>query len=164
MSDAEQQQSELRHFAEDVGLIFERMSMPRMTGRVVGWLLVCDPPHQSMNELVEALQTSKSSISTTTRLLEEIYFIQRIRLPGYRHDHYRLIPGAWNTITKARLAQVSTIRTLAERGLNLLNHSSPEGRERLQEMHDIYAFWEQEIPGLISRWEEEQAQSKIQTP
>lgn len=68
-------------FAEDVGLVFENIGLPRMAGRVLGWLLVCDPPHQSMLELVEALSASKASISNTTRMLIEIGLIERISLP-----------------------------------------------------------------------------------
>lgn len=143
----------LRYFAEDVGLLFEQMSMPRMTGRVVGWLLVCNPPHQSMAELVGALQTSKASISTTTRLLVETGFVERIHIPGYRYDHYRLKQGAWDSITRAKLAQVSAVKTLAERGLMLLAEDVPPAQKRLQEMCEVYAFWEQELPELLNKWE-----------
>lgn len=150
----------LRYFAEEAGLLFEQMSMPRMAGRVVGWLLVCNPPHQSMAELVNALQTSKASISTTTRLLMEMNFIERIHLPGYRYDHYRLKAGVWDGMTRNRLAQVSTVKALAERGLLLVKNDLPSAQNRLQEMCDVYAFWEQEIPGLISRWETAKATPK----
>lgn len=150
----------LRYFAEDVGLLFEQMSMPRMTGRVVGWLLVCNPPHQSMAELVSALQTSKASISTTTRLLIETGFIERIHIPGYRYDHYRLKQGAWDSITRSKLAQVSAMKALAERGLLLLPQDVPSAHQRLQEMCKMYAFWEQEIPELLNRWETVKAAEK----
>ncbi len=49
----------------------------RMAGRMLGWLLICDPPHQSMNAIADVLQASKGSISTMTRLLIQLDLIER---------------------------------------------------------------------------------------
>jgi DNA-binding transcriptional regulator GbsR (MarR family) len=60
----------VERFIEELGMQFElEAAAPRMLGRVLGWLLVCDPPEQSAAELAERLQASKGSISTATRLL-----------------------------------------------------------------------------------------------
>ena len=39
---------EEKHFVEDISLYFEQMGLPRMAGRVLGVLLICDPPAQSL--------------------------------------------------------------------------------------------------------------------
>lgn len=49
-----------------------------MVGRALGWLLVCEPPEQSAAELAETLQASKGSISTATRVLLRLGFIERV--------------------------------------------------------------------------------------
>ena len=69
---------EKRHFIEDISLYFEQMGLPRMAGRVLGVLLIAEPPQQSLNDLCEMLQASKSSVSTTTRLLIEMGLIDRV--------------------------------------------------------------------------------------
>ena len=33
-----------RQFAEEVGRVFEQFGIARMAGRLLGWLLICDPP------------------------------------------------------------------------------------------------------------------------
>ena len=151
---------EMQHFVEELGLFFEQVGLPRMAGRVLGWLLISDPPHQSMNELVEALQASKASISNTTRLLIQAGFIERISLPGYRYDHYRLRPGVWYRLTKDRISQLMAVGQLAERGLVLLEGKSPQLKARLKEMLEISAFFEQEMPPLLERWERQSAESR----
>ncbi|HUM37248.1 MAG TPA: MarR family transcriptional regulator, partial [Anaerolineae bacterium] len=60
---------EKRHFIEDISLYFEQMGIPRMAGRILGVLLISNPPEQSIMDLCETLQASKSAISTSTRLL-----------------------------------------------------------------------------------------------
>lgn len=155
MVNDEQRQLELKHFVEDVGLFFEQSGLPRMAGRVLGWLLISDPPHQSMNELVAALSASKASISNTTRLLIQIGLIERISLPDYRYDHFRIKPGAWYRLTKKQLTLLSVFHQLAERGLDLLDDQEPSLKTRLEEMRDLYAFFERELPLLLERWERE---------
>lgn len=156
MANNPQSQDKLKHFAEEIGLIIEQMGLQRMVGRVLGWLLICDPPHQSMQELVEALNASKASISNSTRLLVQIGLIERISLPEFRHDHYRLKPGAWYEITKADLNKLISLHQVAERGLELLEQEGQDEqhKERLLEMHHICAFWERELPVLIERLEQ----------
>lgn len=158
--DIEQQQLEMKHFVEDMGLFFEHAGLPRMSGRVLGWLLISDPSHQTMHELTEALHASKASISNTTRMLIQMGFVERLSLPGHRRDHYRLKPGVWYQLTKRKISQLTAFREMAERGLNLLDDKDPLLKSRLEEMYNIYAFFEQEFPPLFERWEQNDQQTE----
>jgi DNA-binding transcriptional regulator GbsR (MarR family) len=111
-----------------------------------------------MDDLVTALQISKSSVSTATRQLVQTGLIERVSLPGERRDFYRIGPGIWTRIMQSGLVQITTLRQLAEKGLALLSEESPERRQRLQEMRDMYAFFEREMPLLLAQWEAERKQ------
>lgn len=147
-------QSKQMHFVEDVGVSFEMVGLPRMAGRIFGWLLISNPPHQSPGELAEVLQASKGSISTMTRLLMQIGLLERISLPGQRRDYFRIKPNAWTELTRQRMVQITVFRQLAERGLEVIAQSDPKLRERLEDMRDMHLFLEQELPLLIDRWEQ----------
>jgi DNA-binding transcriptional regulator GbsR (MarR family) len=149
-----QSQLEQPHFIEEVGLSFEMVGLPRMAGRIFGWLLISNPPHQSPGELAEILQASKGSISTMTRLLLQIGLIERISLPGQRRDYFRIKPNAWSELTKQRMVQITAFRQLAERGLKMMKGEDAQLLQRLEEMRDIHAFFEQELPLIIDRWEQ----------
>ena len=147
-------QNEVKNFVEEVGIVFEQTGLPRMSGRIFGWLLISDPPYQSPAELAEALIASKGSISTTTRLLIQIGLIERFTLPGVRHDYFRIRPDAWHhTVRRGLEDEIKMFRQLAEHGLELLADKTPLTRKWLEEMHDIYAFLEQEFPALLERCE-----------
>jgi DNA-binding transcriptional regulator GbsR (MarR family) len=156
------QSFEQMHFVEEVGLMFELVGLPRMSGRILGWLLISNPQQQSHSELAEVLQASKGSISTMTRMLIQIGLIERVSLPGDRRDYFQIKPNAWAQMTKQRMAQITAFRELAEKGLTLLQDDSPRQQQRLQEMHDMHAFLEREIPLLDERWEAEQKQRQGQ--
>jgi DNA-binding transcriptional regulator GbsR (MarR family) len=145
-------------YIEELALYYEQTGQTRAAGRVLGWLLLCDPPHQTMDDLVTALQISKSSVSTATRQLIQVGLIERVSLPGERRDFYRIGAGIWTRIMQASVGQMTDLRQLAQRGLALLSQASPERRQRLQEMHDLYTFFEREMPLLLARWQAERKQ------
>lgn len=156
---AEQKTAE-SNFVEEVGIFFEQTGLSRMAGRILGWLLICDPPHQSADELAEALMASKGSISTMTRFLIQIGLIERISLPGVRHDYFRLRPGAWDHLIRQNQEQITAIRKLTERGLELLEGRASLSRQWLEEMRDIYVFMEREFPALMERWEKHRVRNR----
>lgn len=157
----EQRKFEEKRFVEDVGLFFEQYGLPRMAGRVLGWLLISDPPHQSIGELSEALMASKGSISTMTRLLIQLGLIERTSLPGLRRDYF-CIKSATDELITQGIVKITTMRQLSERGLRLLEGKSPQLRERLKAMRDVSAFFEKQYPILLECWEGERQKAKQQ--
>jgi DNA-binding transcriptional regulator GbsR (MarR family) len=142
----------LDQFVEEAGLIFEEVGFPRMAGRLLGWLLVCQPPHQSARELATALQASAGSISGMTHLLIQLHAIERISLPGERRDYFRMRPGVWAELGHERLLQVRRFRRLADLGIEAVGDESPR-RAGLEELRDFYGFIEEAIREALARWE-----------
>jgi len=144
---------EEKHFVEDISLYFEQMGLPRTAGRVLGVLLVSDPPAQSLTDLCARLDASKSSVSTTTRLLVEMGLIERAPSPVPRQVYFQFKPGAWLVFVRQHLRLWASLHQLAERGLDLLQDQEPALRGRLQEAHDMFSLIEEELPGLLQRVE-----------
>ncbi|MBV2364225.1 GbsR/MarR family transcriptional regulator [Streptomonospora nanhaiensis] len=141
-------------FADEVAAFFEQEGMPLIAGRVIGWLLVCDPPEQTPAQLAEALQVSRSSISSAVRLLTPSGLVRRTRRPGRRDQYLSIPPDGWSRMLAARYAKTAAFRRVAERGLAALPDSPPERRERLANVHRLYLFLEDELPALWRRWEQ----------
>lgn len=143
----------MRQFIEDVGILYGEMGFPRMAGRIFGWLLVCEPPHQSAEQLANIVEASKGSISSMTRLLIQMGMVERIGIPGKRDTYYRIRSGSWTELMKNHLANLTAMRKLAERGLDLIAGRAPGSQQRLQELRDFHVFLEREIPSLLDRYE-----------
>jgi DNA-binding transcriptional regulator GbsR (MarR family) len=158
----DERQLEEKRFVEEVGMVFEQTGLPRMAGRILGWLIISDPPHQSTDQLTQALMASRGSISTMTRLLIQIGLIERLSLPGVRHDYFRLRSDASQRMIRRGLEdEIKMVRQFAERGLELLAGKTTVTRTRLEEMRDVYAFLEREFPALLERWEEEHKKKEL---
>lgn len=148
---------ELRGFVEEVGLFYEKSGLPRMAGRILGWLLVCEPPEQSLAELGAAVGGSKGSMSTMSRMLLQMGLVERVRLPGSRLDQFRIRPGMWAESMRDQLLAINEAERLLKRGLDLIAGLAPAARERLEEAHALYAWFGEEMPRLLERWQKTRA-------
>lgn len=103
-------------FVESVGVLWEADGLPRIAGRIFGFLIV-QPEPSSLDELAAGLGVSKASISTDARRLEQLGLITRISLPGDRRDYYTIDAAAPATGLEMRLRNLRRFdRTLCEAG------------------------------------------------
>lgn len=142
-------------FADAIAAFFAREGMPLIAGRVVGWLLICDPPEQTAAGLAEVLQVSRSSISSATRLLTPSGLVEGIRRRGERQEFFRIAADGWSRMLLRRYEQTAAFRDLVAGGLAVLDDAPPERRERLENVHALYGFLAGELPALLQRWQAE---------
>ena len=143
-----------RRYAEEAGVVLAGMGMPQAYGKLLGWLLICNPAAQSGAELVTALGLSKGSVSAGLRTLEASGLVRRVAMPGRRGSFYEMTPDA---IMRAAGSEKFTLfRQLMDRGLEVVGGDDAPGAERLRTTRDFYAFIETEMPKLIQRFKDEQ--------
>ena len=146
-------------FIENFGLFLETHNMfPRTAGKIYGYLLVCDPPHKSASELVDRLHITKSSVFSMLRLLLQLNLIEGINLPDERSLYYKVKERGWENIFLDNLQALSAGRVLLGEGLSLLENRGVELQNRIQELDELYAFFEKEMPPLIERWKKSRMQ------
>ena len=92
-------------FIEQKGMEYQAEGLPRIAGKIVGLLIIEDGPF-SFSKLAEGLQVSRGSISTNTRLLENIGLIDRISLPGQRGDFFQLAPRPYRSMLEGICARL----------------------------------------------------------
>jgi DNA-binding transcriptional regulator GbsR (MarR family) len=133
-------------------LMSQSYGLPRMTGRVLAWLLVCDPPEQTAAELAEALDASKGSISGATGMLVRARLVDRMHIRGERADRFRFRPGAWEEQLRDQGLEQS--RAVIAMGLDALAGEPAARRARLEEIDTFYEWWEGRVPALVEEFQE----------
>jgi DNA-binding transcriptional regulator GbsR (MarR family) len=147
-------------FVDRLGLFMEMLGGPRTMGRIYGWLLICDPPQQSLTELAEALSVSKASVSTVARQLQEGGMIER--LPSSTRQHlYRVTPGGFASVLNTQLSRMKLGIDAADFGLSLLGEDRAAQRERLEDFRDFCEFSAQDYRDeLMQRWVDYRAERR----
>ncbi len=142
-----------RRYAEDAALVLAGMGMAPAQGKLLGWMLICDPPQQTSTELAEALGLSKGSVSTGMRILEAARLVRRVPLPGRRGHAYEMPDDTFVRFTESHNYRI--FRELMERGLDIVGGEEAPGAQRLRHTRDFYAFVEREFPMLIAKFRAE---------
>src|SRR5713101_2127696 len=71
--------------------------LSQLQGRIFAALLLRESP-LSLDEIAEALQTSKSNISTNIRGLVEWHLVRHVSVPNSRKDHYEAAADFWRVM------------------------------------------------------------------
>lgn len=146
---------ELRDYVERWGMQFELLGATRMMGKVLGWLLVSDPPEQSAADIASAIGASAGSVSTTTRALVQATMIERIGVPGERSARFRVRRGMWGQLLRRRMSYVASMAQLADEGIAFAETDDRDSTFRLREIGSYCRFVERELPEFVSSWETE---------
>lgn len=137
---------EQHEFIEHMGRWWETSTGSRTAGRILGWLMICDPPHRSASELVDGLEVSSGSVSTQIRLLESLQFVERLTFPGDRATYYQLKPDVWVEVMASEMGHLERMKTISEVGAQVVPEERPE---RLTDVGLIAQFFLERWPSVM---------------
>ena len=125
--------------------------MPPMAGRMWAYLAICEPPERTAAEIAERLRASRGSVSGMARILEHSGLIRRGTKPGDRREYFYVPPDAARRLIERGAEQMRASREVIDAGLALIADRPAASRERLQDLRNMYAFFEREWPSLLDR-------------
>lgn len=139
-------------FADHVGRFYaRRFAMAPMVGRLIGYLAVCEPREQTINDLADALLASRSAIAGAVKSLETLGLIVRTRAAGERMDRVRIDMSSPHA-TGFDVSEYEEQAELAQEGLRLLADEPPERRAVLLEWAAFAEFLVERLPILEKDW------------
>lgn len=139
-------------FVEEMGQALASYGMTPMSGRMWGWLLICEPPEQTAADLAEVLHASRGSISGTARMLANAGMIRRTTRRGDRREYFSVAPETFEQFLAGAGRVYRMFREIAGRGLQAIQDRPAQSRARLQEFHDLFQFVEQEVPAILGHF------------
>ena len=136
-------------FIERLGLVAQAEGMPRIAGRIMGFLVIYGGPF-SFAELAERLQVSRGSISTNSRLLEDLGVIERVARPGDRQDYFQIRWKPYVELLKGSLARLYKARDVVDEAKGKLPNDWIEAQARLDELGSFYGGMIKRTEGMIT--------------
>ena len=145
------QPSPERQFAEEFGVIGERVGMPRMVARVLGWMLICDPP-RPVDRRPRARPRCQPRVDQHRDAIAPGVRAHPPRgCPGSRGYTFEIEPsffaGQMNAANPFGL-----LRQVLDRGVTVAGGEDNPRAARLREARDFYAFVEKAVPEVIERY------------
>jgi DNA-binding transcriptional ArsR family regulator len=136
---AEANRKQVQNWVERVAATFtQHFGLPPITGRILGWLLICDPPEQSAGEIAAAIGASRASLTTSMRLLTAGELVRRRHRPGERTTYFRIDDDAWEKVIRQRIAGMASLRELTDDAMALVGPDSARA-SRVRAAHAFFA-------------------------
>lgn len=133
------EREELLDWVERVSTYLARDGVPPIAGRVLGWLMVCDPPEQSAGEISAAIGASRASLTSNLRLLSSMGFLTWRSRPGARTVYYRMAEQAWSVVVRRQIAGITSFLDITRDGLNLVGPDDDQAA-RIRQAHATFAW------------------------
>ncbi|MEU4807233.1 helix-turn-helix domain-containing protein [Actinosynnema sp. NPDC023587] len=130
------------HFAEE--------GIPLIGGRILGYLLVCQPSERTAAELSQELEASSGSISTNMKFLVNEGLVTKRTRRGRQAAQYRINEKKWAELVQRKLDALTSVRELTEAGMRLMS-GDPERARRLRTVDELYAWLATELPAVWER-------------
>lgn len=144
----------ISEFVEQMGLIIQSEGLPRIAGHIMGLMIMHEGPF-SLTQLAERLSVSRASISTNTRLLEDLGVIVRTAKPGDRQDYFRLGQQPYARMLRGVVRRMRRARDVVESTQDALPARMPGTQERLQELDAFYEALIESFLNVIDAWDAE---------
>jgi DNA-binding MarR family transcriptional regulator len=116
--------------------------VPLIAGRVLGWLMICDPPEQSAQQIASAIGASRASLSTNLRLLSSVGFVRVLTKPANRTVYYRVDDDAWEKVVQRQIASLAALGTILRDGTPLAG-PSPDSGARMAAANEVFRWMQQ---------------------
>ncbi len=141
-----------RAFVDRMGHSAEADGMSPIAGRLFALLLLSDDP-QSLDELADALEVSKASVSTDARRLLERGIVERVGRTGDRRDYYALAPDFFERIIRVRIERWRRMHALvADLGAAAPDLSATV-RDRFASVDAIHAAVVDRVEEALDAWD-----------
>lgn len=151
----------ISEFVERMGLITQAEGLPRIAGRIMGLMIVHGGPF-GFTELAERLSVSRASISTNTRLLEDLGIIERTAMPGDRQDYFRLSRKPYARMLKGIVERMRRAREVVEGAQQAFPDDMIGAQERLAELDAFYDTLVESFVAVIEEWDKKRASAAPQ--
>jgi len=139
-------------FVDEMGQYLSSVGMTPMSGRMLAWLLICDPVEQTAADLAGELRASRGAISGAVRQLETAGFVRRSRRGGDRREYYSMPVGSIRSLVGNAGSIYHRLAVIAAHGIGVVADLPPPARGRIEEFHDFVVFVEQTLPALMAQY------------
>ena len=129
---------EQKALIERYGAMLRRMGSTAAIGKIIGYLIVSEPPHHSFEEIQEDLKLSKGSVSNTLKIMEMQGLIEYFTVPGDRKRYFRLALKNHEFLLMRQISETDRFIAIMQDSLLLREPGNEEFENGLRKYIDLY--------------------------
>lgn len=146
-------------FIEHMGRVAQADGIPRIAGRLFGFLIIHGGPC-ALGELATELQVSRGSVSTNARLLEQLGVVERVSRPGDRQDYYQLRPDPYPALMHGVIERTKAAQAGVAQARRELQQNHGDAGARLQALETFYERVRTSAEGVVRSYDEDEGDAE----
>lgn len=121
--------------------------------RTMAWMIISDPPEQSVSEICAVLGIQPDDIEQLIEqlVLAELYEV--VERPG-EEPRYRLAEDGYSKVVSHTFASWPRYLEIFQHGLKVLEDATPERRRRIAEIEELFSSIVPDLADMSRRWNE----------
>jgi len=129
---------EQKTLIEKYGKMLKSMGSTVAIGKVLGYLIVSEPPHHSFEEIQEDLRLSKGSVSNTLKIMEMQGLIESFTILGDRKRYFRLALENQEFLLMRQITETERFIAIMQDSLLVREPGNEEFENGLRKYIDLY--------------------------
>ena len=150
---------EKRRQVERIGVAFEKSGMSPVAARIIGLLMMAEPPYLTLEEITEATRASKSSVSNALKFLQAEGLIDYITFSGDRKRYFQLYTTTWLEVLQQKVASITPFREILRETVDMRSDEYPQFNQSLLEICELYGEFERGVTKIIDTWKKNRKQA-----
>jgi DNA-binding transcriptional regulator GbsR (MarR family) len=139
---------------EEIGIFFEKTGLPPMPGRVLAMLLLSEPPQQDFFAIQEYLQASKSAISNSLKMLQNLGYVDYVTFSGDRKRYFKVNADTWMKQIATNIGSVTPfVKTMEEILEERADSKHLDFNDKIRELCEFHRFLGEELGKTMEKWE-----------
>jgi DNA-binding transcriptional regulator GbsR (MarR family) len=137
---------------ERIGIFFDKNHYPPLSGRIMALLLIAEPPYCTFDQIMENLQSGKSSVSASLNMLLREGLVEYMTFPGDKKRYFYINAKTWLEMMRKRVELLAPFRSILAEVAQSRSPDYPEFNHMLQEMHQFYGEVEEALQQVMNNW------------
>jgi len=129
--------------------MLKSMGSTSAIGKVIGYLIVTEPPYHSFEEIQADLHLSKGSVSNTLKIMEMQGLIEYFTVAGDRKRYFRLALKNREFLLMRQISETDKFISIMQDALLLRTPGNEEFETELMKYIDLYKLLQMKILEVI---------------
>jgi DNA-binding transcriptional regulator GbsR (MarR family) len=136
-------------YIERFGQMLKSMGASAAMGKIIGYLIISEPPHCSFEQIQTDLKLSKGAVSNTLKIMEVQGLIEAFTVAGERKRYFRLALRNRAFLIIKHISETDRFISIMEESLLLRNKGNEEFEKVLVEYIDLYKLLQMKMLEVI---------------
>ena len=134
---------------ERFGHLLKNMGGSGAMGKILGYLILSDPPHRSFEEIQKDVKLSKGSVSNTLKIMEMQGIVEYFTVQGDRKRYFKLAVINTEFLLARQISETDRFISIMKDAILLRNPGNEEYEKELYKYVDLYKLLQKKIMEVI---------------